>query len=196
MRFRPAILLSAGLVALAVAGCASTAQTQAGGGNPSAATSSPTDGGTHSGPSIGSTASSPPPSSALATRAAATCPTTLDITPLNAPNRQAVPDQLDLAFVLRCKILSTSGRPTTLVAERSTSSADRLLTALREPSQPRQDVVCPMLVIRMPYFALVESDGTVFVPKIPTNNCGAPQGGVLVALNAMQFTQISSQPLR
>ena len=32
-----------------------------------------------------------------------------------------------------------------------------------------------MLRVHLPYFALVQPTGQVFVPKVPVNNCGKPQ---------------------
>lgn len=184
-----------GVLALAMAGCASTSPTQAGGGGQSTS-QTPGAGGTTTGPSMGGTASSPAPVSALAAAAAQTCPTSIEVTPQNDPQAKPVPAGISVAFVLRCKILSTNGRPTTLVAERSTSDPSKLVAALQLPSVPRAKVVCPMMVVQIPYFALVQSSGQTLVPILPLDNCGKPQAAVLTALNTMKFTEITARPIK
>lgn len=189
MRLATAAAIGAGLIALA--GCASATQhsTPGGGGSTSG-------GGTTTGPSIGGTASIPPPSNAMSQAAAASCPTSPTVTPLTVPSAKPVPAGLSVSFVLRCKILSTGGNPSTLVAERSTSNPAKLLAALQAPTVPRAKVVCPMIAVQIPYFALIEPNGASFVPKLPLDNCGKPQNAVLTALNTLQFTEITSKPLK
>jgi len=202
MRARTATAIVAGLIALA--GCASATKqvTPGGGGSGGPAAPSgvnpggPAGGGTTTGPSIGTTASAPAAPSGLAKAAAATCPTSTEVEGTDLPGAQQVPAGVDVSFVLRCKILAPGGKPTTVVAERSTSSTAALISALQAPSQPRAKVVCPMNLAQLPYFALVMPSGKVLVPKIPLNNCGKAQTGVITALNTMQFSQISSRGLK
>lgn len=192
MRVRTAAAIGAGVIALA--GCAASSQQATTGGGGSSVI--PSAGGTTTGPSIGGTASMSPPSSAMAKAAAASCPTSLQDTDLNAPAARPVPAGLPVSFVLRCKILTTGGTASTLVAERSTSDPATLIAALQAPTVPRAKVVCPMYAVQLPFFALVETNGTTLVPKIPLDNCGKPQNAVLTALNLMQFTEITSRPLK
>ncbi len=203
MRVRTATAVVAGLIALA--GCASSAEQASPGGGGSNGPAAPSGGvqpggpqsvGTTTGPSIGSTASAPAVPSGLAKAAAATCPTSTSVEGTDLPGAQAVPAGVAVSFVLRCKILSPGGTPTTLVAERSTSSTAALVKSLQAPSQPRAKVVCPLNLAQLPYFALVMPDGKVLVPKIPLNNCGKAQSDVITALNTLQFSQISSRALK
>ena len=126
--------------------------------------------------------------------AAAACPTN-SVTPLTNPAAKPVPTGVQVAWVLRCRVVSGGTTPT-LVAERSTSDPTELVRALQEPSVPRPKVVCPMIAVYIPNFALVEPNGQLLVPKLPLNNCGMPQNGVVTALNLMHFSQISSRPLK
>ncbi|HEX2902157.1 MAG TPA: hypothetical protein VHO01_01760 [Jatrophihabitans sp.] len=199
MRIRTAAAIAAGLLALA--GCASSSSGGSGGagsaGGTGSATGTPvTPSGASTGPGMGGTASSPPSADALALAAAATCPTSTAVNPLFSPAAKPVPPGLPVVFVLRCRIVSSGGTPTTLVAERSTGDFSKLIAALQLPSVPRARVVCPLYAVQVPYFALIEKDGTSFLPKIPLDNCGKPQGAVLTALNQLQFTEITSKPIK
>lgn len=195
MRIRAAAVAAAGLLLFGAAGCASA--TQAGSSGSSVASGGGTStgpSGTTTGPSIGSTASSPVPTGTVARAAAASCPIN-PVTPLTNPAARPVPADVQVAWVLRCRVIS-SGNGYTLVAERSTTDPIDLVRALREPSVPRAKVVCPMLAVYLPNFVLVEPNGQLLVPKVPVNNCGMVQNDVVTALNAMTFVQISSRPLK
>jgi hypothetical protein len=199
MRVQAAAVAAAGLLALGAAGCASTIQAGSGGPAGSGSGISSASGasggtGTTSGPSIGGTASSPAPTGAVEKAAAAACPTN-SVSPLTNPAAKPVPTGIQVAWVLRCRVVS-GGTKSTLVAERSTSDPTELVRALQEPSVPRLKVVCPMIAVYIPNFALVESNGQLLVPKLPVNNCGMPQSDVVAALNLMHFSQISSRPLK
>jgi hypothetical protein len=187
MWLRPAAVIAASLLGFGMAGCAAS------NGSSHAGTAS---GGTTTGPSMGGTASSPALSSAEVRALAATCPESATVTPMNVAGAKVVPADLSVAWVLRCRILSTGGNPTALVAERSTSDVSKLVTALKAPPAQRAKVVCPMIAVQVPYFALVLADGTVFHPRIPTNNCGQPQSDVLTALNTLRFSEITTKPIR
>jgi len=196
MRLQAAAVAAAGLLMLGAAGCASTVQSGSAGaggsGGVSGSIGSAPD--TTSGPSIGGPASSPPPTSAVAKAAAAACPTNA-VTAMTNPAAKPVPPGIQVAWVLRCRVVQGNGT-STLVAERSTSDPTDLVRALAVPSMPRAKVVCPMIAVYIPNFALVQKNGQLLVPKLPLNNCGMPQNGVVTALNLMHFTQISSRPLR
>jgi hypothetical protein len=196
MRMQAAAVAVAGVLMLGVAGCASTSQ--AGSGGPVTGsggvigTTLPSD--TTTGPSIGGPASSPAPTSSVARAAAAACPTD-SVTPVSNPRAKPVTADLQVAWVLRCRLISTNGSYS-LIAERSVSDPTDLVRALRKPTMPRQKVVCPMIAVYIPNFALVEPDGQLLFPKVPLNNCGMAQVDVVAALNLMKFVQISSRPVR
>lgn len=203
MRFQAAACAAAGLLLLGTAGCASATQAGSGGavtgsagssGSGSAGSSMPGPSGITTGPSMGGTASSPVPTSSLAKVAAAACPTD-SVTPLSNPMAKPVPADIQVAFVLRCRVVSGNGSHTQ-VAERSVSDPTDLVKALRAPSVPRAKIVCPMIAVYIPNFALVETNGTILVPKVPLNNCGMAQDEVASSLNQLKFVQISSRPLK
>jgi len=197
IRYGAAALAMAGLV---LAGCASGQST----GSAAGGRSSSSD--TTTGPSIGGPASgtpSPSGSSAPADQLsasqlaaiAASCPSDQNYPQANGPTARPVPATLQASWVLRCTI-STKGGSRLLIAERSVGDTAPLLRALKRPSGLQIKTVCPMLRMLIPYFALVEPDGTVFVPKVPLSNCGMPQNPVTVALNALRFTTLSSKPIK
>ncbi len=196
MRLQAAAYAAAGLLLVGTAGCASTTQAGSGGAVTGSAGSSGTaaPSGTTTGPSMGGTASAPVPTSSLAGMAAAACPTEA-VTPLSNPMAKPVPADIQVAFVLRCRVLPGKGS-SALVAERSVSDPTDLVKALRAPSVPRAKIVCPMIAVYIPNFALVETDGRILVPKVPLNNCGMAQDQVASSLNQLKFVQISSRPVK
>jgi hypothetical protein len=143
---------------------------------------------------MGGPASTPVPTSSIAKVATAACPAD-PVTPLTNPRAKPVPADLQVAWVLRCRVVHGI-RTDVLISELSTSDPTDLVRALREPSVPRQKVVCPMIAVYIPNFALIEADGQVFVPRIPLNNCGMPQSDVVSALNAMHFVQVGERPVK
>ncbi len=186
-------LYAAGLiVALAVTGCASSGQRHAAGGGASEGTTSgPVMGGTASPSAPSGTPSSPPsspPSSSVS------CPTDLNFDQPNGPSAQALPSKITVSWVLRCSIVSR-GAKRVLNVERSDSDATNLVDALRVPSGHKIKGVCPMYRAAVPYFALVQPDGSALAPKVPVTNCGQAQPEVLQALNALTFKVISTKPL-
>jgi hypothetical protein len=198
IRYGAAALAMAGLV---LAGCASTHSNSSGTGasGASGTTTGPSMGGTASvSPPFASTSAAPAPSDTLDPRQlagiAASCPANQNYAQPNGPAARVVPASLQVSWVLRCTI-SNKGGTRLLIAEHSVGDPGPLLRALKTPSAQRAKVVCPMLRVLIPYFALVEADGTVFVPKLPVNNCGMPQQAVTAALNALRFTTLSTRPL-
>ena len=203
MRVRVAAIAVAGALTMGAAGCASAIQAGSGGsgiGGSGIATgtavpsSTGNPSGTTTGPGMGGPASTPVPTSSIARVAAAACPAD-PVTPLTDPRAKPVPADLHVAWVLRCRVV-TGIRTNVQIAELSTSDPTDLVRALRQPSMPRQKVVCPMLAVYVPNFALVQPDGQVFVPRLPLNNCGMPQIDVVTALNSMHFVQVSSRPVK
>lgn len=195
MRLHAAALAAAGLLMLGAAGCASSVPAGSAGSGGSAGNSgSSGPGDTTTGPSIGGPASSPPPTGSLERAAAAACPTN-SVTPLTNPRAETVPAGIQVAWVLRCRVIQGNGS-SALVAERSTSDPTDLVRALRQPTVPRQKVVCPMFAVYLPNFALVQPNGQLLVPRIPLNNCGMAQPEVAAALSQLTFVQISSRPVK
>ena len=203
MRLQAAAVAVAGVLGLALAGCASTTQTGSSGtgssgagssGTGSSVTGSSVPSDTTTGPGMGGTASAPAPTSSQAKAAAAACPTN-SVTPMTNPQAKPLPADVQVSWVLRCRTIPGS-TGYTLVAERSVSDPTDLVRALRKPSVPRQKVVCPMIAVYLPNFALVDANGQVLFPKLPLNNCGMAQNDVVTALNLMKFVQISSRPLK
>jgi hypothetical protein len=185
------------LAGCALAGCASSAQsTSAGSGSsPSAGESTG-----NTSPGMGGTASITPPSTSSSAAAAAValaaCPSKVDSANSSDPKAKVVPTGIKVEWVLRCSIVSEGGVPQQVLAERSVTSPDALVLALQTPSAQRAKIVCPMFAVYLPHFALVESDGTVFVPKVPLNNCGKPQSTVVQALNSMKFDKLATRSLK
>jgi len=201
MRMHAAAVAAAGILLFGAAGCASTTSIGAGGPASSSgpAGSAGSTGGanpsdTTTGPSMGGPASSPPPTGEVARAAAASCPADT-VSPLTNPAARPVPADIRVAWVLRCRVVPGNGSYT-LVAERSTSDPTDLVRALREASMPRAKVVCPMIAVYVPNFALVQTNGKLLVPRVPLNNCGMVQNDVVVALNQLRFVQISSHPVK
>ena len=208
MRLWAAAVAVAGVMMLA--GCASSTPTGTGSnatgsngtgsngtgssGTGSSVTGSSVPSDTTTGPSMGGTASSPAPPSAVAKAAAAACPADL-VTPATNPRARPLPGDIAVAWVLRCRIIPGNGGYT-LIAERSVSDPTDLVRALRKPTVPRQKVVCPMIAVYLPNFALVQPDGQLLFPRVPLNNCGIAQLDVVTALNLMKFVQISSRPAK
>lgn len=190
------------LAGLSLAGCASADRSADAGSGSSASTGSSPSAGESTGntsPGMGGTASIAPPStgsSAAAVALAATCPTKADSVNANDPKAEVVPTGVKVDWVLRCSIVSEGGVPQQVLAERSVTSTDALVLALQTPSAQRAKVVCPMLAVYLPHFALVESDGTVLVPKVPLNNCGQPQSTVVQALRSMKFDTLATRSLK
>jgi hypothetical protein len=47
--------------------------------------------------------------------------------------------------------------------------------------------MCPDFRILMPWFELVDSEGSAFNVAIPTDQCGAPKTAAITALQGLQF---------
>ena len=204
------VLFAAMLAGLTITGCATTQSgTAAGGSNTASGVASTPPGsgsttgsgsisgsagsGSGSAPGAGGTARPSAPSDNAT--ASVRCPSELNPAQFNGPQSRAVPADIDVTWVLRCSVVTKNGTTRTVLAERSDSDPTALLTALRAPSEPRTSGVCPMFRVMMPYFALVQSNGKVLVPKVPLTKCAMPQPAVLQALNAMRFEAFSSKPL-
>jgi hypothetical protein len=171
--------------ALAVTGCASATDNAAPGSNSSAPA-----GGAGTGPATGRPSSSPS-MKPIVDR----CPVQLDEGQANRKGAKPVPGDIQVDWVLRCSVAPRAGGTRYLQVERSDSDPSALLAALRAPDEPRSKGACPAIAMVVPYFALVERDGTTLVPKLPETGCRLPQAAAVQALNALRFTVISRTQL-
>jgi hypothetical protein len=78
------------------------------------------------------------------------------------------------------------------VTERASGPATALLAALRQPPVRSLNQICPMFLQFVPYFELIGTSGEEYLPRLPTDQCGKPQGAVIAALNALSFTEIAA----
>ena len=107
----------------------------------------------------------------------AQCPVQLDEGQAN--NRKGarpVPGQIQVDWVLRCSVAPRAGGTRYLQVERSDSDPSALLAALRAPDEPRSKGACPAIAMVVPYFALIERDGTTLVPRLPDDRLPAAAG--------------------
>lgn len=94
--------------------------------------------------------------------------------------------------VVRCETVQRNypglGSWTVQLAEVADTNLGPFLADLRAASQARRtDVICPDLVILVPWFGVVDDAGNVMRPRLPADACGKPQTAVIAALQALQF---------
>ena len=94
--------------------------------------------------------------------------------------------------VVRCETVQRDypgvGSWTVQLAEVADTNLGPFLADLRAASQTRRtDVMCPDLVILVPWFEVVDDVGNVIRPLLPTDACGKPQTAVIAALQALPF---------
>jgi hypothetical protein len=123
------------------------------------------------------------------------CPAQLDEGQHNSKDAKPLPNDIVVDWVLRCMVTSPVDGDRYLLIERSDSDPTALLAALRAPDEPPSSGACPAIAMVVPYFALVQPDGTPLVPRIPVTSCRLPQAAVLKALNAMTFVVTSRKQL-
>lgn len=182
-----AVTIAAGL---ALTGCASN---QAGSGSDRSSTTSAAASGASGslGPTGATTSASP--SVRPTGSAGALCPTNVNLGQYNGPYTRVLPADFKVSWVLRCSIVPLVGSRRQLVAERSDSDPSQLLEALRAPSAPKSEGVCPLMRMLVPYFALVQPNGQMLAPKMPLTGCGLPQAAVVQALNNLHFEVLNKQ---
>jgi hypothetical protein len=103
-----------------------------------------------------------------------------------------LPAAVQIKAVVRCETVQRSypgiGSWTVQLAEVADTNLGPFLADLRALSQTRRtDVICPDLVILVPWFGVVDDAGNVMRPLLPTDACGKPQTAVIAALQALQF---------
>jgi len=185
------------LTGLAVTACASAQPTVGSGAKPTggSATAGPSTGMSDPGAASGS-ASSQPSGSSGSSPVDSRCPAQLDEGQYNRKKAVPVPSGIEVAWVLRCSSVPLSGGAhRALLVERSDSDPAALVSALRAPDEPRSSGACPLMRMVVPYFALVQRDGKVLVPKMPLTGCALPQAAVLQALNKLRFVVLDKKPL-
>lgn len=161
-----------------------------------------------------SAATGPPP--LVATHAVATVDGSTVACPIGTPYADQAPGQsapplapgVQIKAVVRCETVQRSyaglGEWQVQLAEVADSGLAPFLTALRQPSVDRPtDIICPLYLLLAPWFALVDSNGAVLHPALPTNQCGQISGAAIAALNKLDFRavdavrtqQVASAPL-
>lgn len=103
-----------------------------------------------------------------------------------------LPAAVHIKAVVRCETVARNypglGTWTVQLAEVADANLGPFLAALGAPSLTRRtDVICPDLVILVPWFGVVDDAGKVTRPSLPTDACGKPQTAVIAALQALQF---------
>ena len=184
------------LTGLAITGCASAQPTLGSGANPTggSATAGPSTG--MSDPGTASASGSASSSGSSGNSVDSRCPAHPDEGQYNSKLAKPVPTDIEVDWVLRCSTVPLSGGAhRALLVERSDSDATALLTALRAPDEPRSSGACPLMRMVVPYFALIQRDGTVLVPRLPLTGCSLPQAAVLQALNKMRFVVLDKKQL-
>ena len=116
--------------------------------------------------------------------------------PANAARGKALPAWFVPVAVLRCvssyQQIPGKGQWQTATLERADKNLGPLITALRHPSGRRTPgLICPAIAMVAPQFVLVGSDGTALWPLLPITGCGLVQSGVLAALSALPWQQVS-----
>jgi hypothetical protein len=113
-------------------------------------------------------------------------------------NSQAkpVPGGIEVDWVLRCTVVRAHGdHSRSLLIERSDSDPARLLAALRDPDEPRNDGPCPAIAMVVPYFALVPPGGQPVLARMPLTACSLPQTAAMQALDRLQWKVIAKKEL-
>jgi hypothetical protein len=186
------------LTGLMVTGCASTQSTVAGGSNSTGGSATATPSSSLSAPGSSGSASGGAGSSSSGSSgsaAASQCPDQPNEGQYNSKLAKPVPSSVEVAWVLRCSVVPAAGGHHALLVERSNSDPAALLNALRAPDEPRSSGACPLLRMVVPYFALIQRDGTALEPKLPVTGCLLPQAAVIQSLNKLQFVVIEKKPL-
>jgi hypothetical protein len=105
---------------------------------------------------------------------------------------QVVPARFIPVAVVLCDpgivFVNHNGRNVPPTRKIATTGLGRLMTALRAPSAPRNsNVNCLDQAVYTPWFVVVGRNGQVIRPKIPVTVCGDPSPAVLASLNALPF---------
>lgn len=188
MRWLAATILA---TTLAVTGCASATGSAGPGPAGGSAGSPAAPGGSASTGQAGGRPSSSPSIAPVVDR----CPVQLDEGQANRKGAVPVPADITVDWVLRCSVAPRSGGFRYLQVERSDGDPAALLAALRAPDEPLSKGACPSIAMVVPYFALIEPDGTTLVPRLPITGCRLPQPAAIQALNALRFKVISRTQL-
>jgi hypothetical protein len=77
------------------------------------------------------------------------------------------------------------------VEQRARSGIDKLLGELRRPSSPVTAEACTLEMVTVPWFALVDGDGRVVRPAVPTDECRKPRREALAALQSLPYQTVA-----
>ena len=130
---------------------------------------------------------------------ASTCPSATELVPQGVSGNGTVPlaDAVSLSAAIECVVedrpVAGDGVWSFVVEKRATAGLDRLATALRAKDEPTPtDQVCALMLVVVPWFAVVDSHGAWLRPRVPTTSCGDPQPAVTSALDALAWTTVSA----
>jgi hypothetical protein len=155
-------------------------------------------------PTVWALATGPPP--AVGTHAVASIDGASVACPDGAPFVQpksgpvsvaSLPADAQIAAVVRCENVVRSypglGQWNVQLAEVADSGLSPFLAALRSGSTTRPpDVMCPMYLRLVPWFALVETSGAVLNPSWPTDDCGHVSESAITALDQLDFQVVDA----
>jgi hypothetical protein len=116
---------------------------------------------------------------------------------VTCPSRQISPNTVTLAdfkvaWVLRCPFRINDAPQISERADGPAAALTELVRQLRMPSEPTPtDAICAAPAMELEFFALVDAAGNGVRPDVPTYACGEPHQGVLDALGALNFHQVS-----
>lgn len=116
--------------------------------------------------------------------------------PGNVSRYQPLPASFVPVAVLRCvagfQTIPGKGQWETATLERADQNLAPLIAALRRPSQQRAPgMLCPDIAMVPPQFVVLGGDGTAIWPRPPLTACGVVQPGVLGALSALHWQEVS-----
>jgi hypothetical protein len=78
--------------------------------------------------------------------------------------------------------------------QEATGPFDKLLVALRQPSEPRQTLPCPY--VPPIDLTLTDSGGHTITPAIPEDFCGRPLGPVVAYIDALPWKTVNQTRVR
>ncbi|MGE0818720.1 MAG: hypothetical protein AB7O74_08640 [Candidatus Nanopelagicales bacterium] len=110
-----------------------------------------------------------------------------------------LPDDAAPVGVLRCVVEQeddpATGRWTVVRTEKATTGIDAYVAALRLPDEPRPegDYACTADALALPWLAVLLPDGRALQVALPLTPCGKPRSEVLAALDALDFSTVSTE---
>jgi len=127
------------------------------------------------------------------------CPSAAELMPQGVAGNGTVPlaDDVSVTAAVECVVeqrpVAGDGVWSFVVEKRATARLDHLATALREKDEPTPaDQACALVLVVVPWFAVVDARGTWVRPHVPATSCGDPQPAVMSALDALVWTTVSA----